>query len=250
MRYDDWRRTFDVMDRGEQQWGTRRLVYLAMADRKDRKLPTVAALLRSAGIAKQTFYTHFGLDSITKFVADDEARVVALLEAKEWTWAPYRQGVEHVAEQVDLSPRALLDGLIRTLVEWAHDYPLLAADFHNRPPATAVLLAGDALRSLGGDPDIAESVLRDALVRANGDQGAVPSLSVLHAVRPQIEAVVGARDGNAALDEHQAAVVEVLSEYAQQLLSGEASTSSISSEIRGLLDRLQTLGTNRSTSAP
>ena len=238
MLYDDWQARFASVSRGAQQWDSRQRVYAWLSARASRRLPTVAATCRGARVSLRTFYKHFGLSADSRLV-EDEPIAVAIVEAKEWSFAPYRHGVRDIAEQVTLDPQTLLEALVRAVAEWAGDHPALAGHLQARPPTTAVVWAADTLAAAGGDRETALDLLRGAVELAADDTVAQPSLAVLNTLRPTLETALGQAHASPAGDRHLA-VVEVLSEYVDDLLAGTASVpTSADSELRSLLDRLR-----------
>jgi hypothetical protein len=238
--YDEWRQSFDGMSRGAQRWDSRQKVYAWLAHRSRRELPTKAAVYAGAGVSETTFRNQFGLGSTTRLVDADESLVVAVLEAKEWSWAPYRHGLCDVAEMVRLSPQVRVEALVRAVAEWASAHPALSGHLQARPPGSAVSMAADALAEGGGDPDAATALLRAAVVLAGDDVVRERSLTILNALRPQIEAALG--DAPETVDpQAHVAVVEALSDFAQELLSGETPVPPAGSEVRELLERLRSL---------
>ena len=237
--YDEWRRRFDCVERGAQQWSTRERVYRALAARSAQRAPTRDWLLKAAGISSSGFYKSFGTSAPHRLV-DDDPMAVVVIETKEWSWSPYRHGVLDVADEVVLAPRVLLEALVRALAEWAIDNAVLAGYHDARPPSSAVFLAADALVALGGAADGAEELLRTVIRRAVDRRLDESSVGVLNAVRPAIEEAVGEHPATHG-SEATAAAVEVLSDYAHRILAGDEAWHAGHDEVRQLVDRLRAL---------
>jgi len=138
-------------DRGSGSWPERALCFDALASLLDEqraprvsrqrwrqppvKPPSLAKVAARSGIiAQSTMYNYWGQvqgsKTIARWAAADAAvspGAAFIAEAKVVSFWPYRGGLLHVADAMDMTVQEITFGYLRTVAAWAADQPVLAA---------------------------------------------------------------------------------------------------------------------------
>lgn len=157
------------------------------------ELPARRDLTYIAGKANSTFTTHFGTGQHPRLQkALGEAREPVdrcVLEAKEFTAAPWLLGWATKRRELALSPRDAAETLLRTVTAWAATHRSLAAMNHGEIPPTMRTAAAELSDDHGpGVGQAFSDLVHEALLIVAHDPEATP-LTVLNRLRGQFLAL-------------------------------------------------------------